>query len=360
MTTISVKQSVEPVKDKVPIFIVGAGGVVHDGHIPAYMKAGFSIAGICDLKPGKAQAMVNDFPDVGTAYDSLELFLQSHKAEEIIYDVAVPADQIMNVLGEIPEGASVLIQKPMGETLREAKAIFQMCADKSFTAAVNLQMKYAPFSIAAKDLIERGAIGEVFDIEIMVCVYTPWHLWDFLKTKPRVEILYHSIHYIDLVRFLLGNPRRVYASTLKHPKTKELASTRTTMILDYDDLTQARIITNHGHDFGPQQQKSYMKIEGTKGAVLVVIGVSLDYPKGKPDRFSFVSDQTSGRWTDLELHGSWFPDAFIGPMAHLQHLHNSGNTDRLATLRDNFETMRVVEAAYRSSETGGLALSEVE
>ena len=43
-------------------------------------------------------------------------------------------------------------------------------------------------------------LGELNDIEINVNVFTPWHLWDFLTNAPRVEILYHSIHYIDLVK----------------------------------------------------------------------------------------------------------------------------------------------------------------
>ena len=51
----------------------------------------------------------------------------------------------------------------------------------------------------------------------------PWHLWDFLAKSSRVEILYHSIHYIDLVRNLLGNPRSVYAKTTKHPSMPQLA-----------------------------------------------------------------------------------------------------------------------------------------
>jgi predicted dehydrogenase len=184
-------------------------------------------------------------------------------------------------------------------------------------------------------------------------------LWTFINEKPRVEILYHSIHYLDLVRSYLGDPVKVYASTVKHPRFPELASTRTTMILDYNTFTQARIITNHGHDFGLQEQQSYLKIEGTKGAIKARIGVSLNYPAGVPDQFLFTSGETGGRWTEVRLLGSWFPDAFIGPMNHVQTMAQQSGIDRLATLRDNFATMRLVEAAYRSSESGGVRLDDI-
>ena len=191
----------------------------------------------------------------------------------------------------------------------------------------------------------------------MVCVYTPWHLWDFLKSKPRLEILYHSIHYLDLIRSLLGMPQKVYASTVRHPLVKEYAPTRSTIILDYDAYTQARVITNHGHDFGPDKMQSYLKIEGTAGAIYIQIGVSLDYPKGKPDSFEFVSrTHTDSCWTKVPLKGTWFPDAFVGPMARVQQLRKQ-RSDRQAILEEDLDTMRLVEAMYRSSDHGGMRIT---
>lgn len=358
--SISVVQSVEPVRGKIPIFIVGAGGIVRDAHLPAYRKAGFPVAGICDLKREKSLALKNDFPEIERVYDSLAEFIGSNGGRNVVYDVAVPANELQSVLNAIPEGAAVLMQKPMGETLEEARAIVKVCAHRSFAAAVNFQLPFAPCSLAARDVIGRGLIGDLYDMEIVVCVNTPWHLWDFLKEKPRLEILYHSIHYVDLIRSFLGNPEKVYASTVKDPHMPGLASTRTAMILDYDKFTQARIITNHGHRFGPDQQQSYLKIEGTKGAIKVRIGVSLNYPAGEPDKFLLNCPETGNQWSEIALSGSWFPDAFIGTMNHVQGLATKTGTERLVTLRDNLDTMRLVEAAYQSAVSGGIRFDSVK
>lgn len=356
-----IKQNIDLPPEKLPIFIIGAGGIVRDAHLPAYRKAGFNVVGMCDVDVKKASDLQRDFPEVGRIFDTPEAFLQhdDFKPGRTVFDVAVPATAIVPVLEKLPDGSAVLIQKPMGETLAEGRAILDLCVRKSLTAIVNFQLKYAPFSIAAKSLIEQGAVGDVYDLEIMVCVYTPWDLWPFLNGKPRLEILYHSIHYLDLMRAFAGDPYKVYASSVKHPQTKHLAATRSSIILDYDPFTQARIITNHGHNFGPRMQQSYLKIEGTKGAIHVQMGVSLNYPKGEPDRFLFCNEDTQGRWMELELLGRWFPDAFIGTMSRLQTLYQQASGDKYAALQEDFTTMRLVEAAYRSAEAGGVLFKDV-
>jgi predicted dehydrogenase len=350
----NILQTVEPVQDKAPVMIIGAGGIVRDAHLPAYDKAGFTVEGIYDLQWEKAQALAGMFPSINHVYSSIEALIESNAGRDVVYDLAVPADQLAALLNRLPDRSAVLMQKPMGETLAEAETIFRICREKDLAAAVNFQLKYAPCMIAARDLIMQGVIGAVYDVELMVCVYTPWHLWDFLKNKPRLEILYHSIHYLDLIRSLLGMPQKVYASTVRHPHFKAYAATRSTMILDYEAHTQARVITNHGHDFGPDKMQSYLKIEGTAGAIYIQIGVSLDYPNGKPDTFEFVSKtHTDGRWTTVPLEGTWFPDAFIGPMTEVQRLRKR-SSDRQTMLEKDLETMKLVEVAYRSSEEGGM------
>jgi predicted dehydrogenase len=348
-----ISQTVEPIQEKAPVVIIGAGSIVRDAHLPAYGKAGFVIKGIFDLQIEKAQALVGLFPAIGRVYPSIAALIDANRGCDVVYDVATPADQLPALLNLLPDGAALLMQKPMGETLADAQTIMRICHEKNLAAAVNFQLKYAPCMLAARDLIGRGMIGAVYDVELMLCVYTPWHLWDFLKHKPRLEILYHSVHYLDLIRSLCGMPKKMYASTVRHPRFKAYAATRSTMILDYDDHTQARVITNHGHDYGPDKMQSYLKIEGTGGAIHIRIGVSLDYPKGKPDRFEFISQtHTGGRWTTVPLKGDWFPDAFAGPMAEVQRLRKK-KSDRQAMLKDDFDTMRLVEAAYQSSEAGG-------
>ncbi len=355
-----INQQAKLPENPLPIVIIGAGGIIKDAHLPAYTMANFEVRGIYDKTKSKAEALKNEFRIVEKVYDTLEELITDGKAQNAVYDLAIPANLHAEILEQLPDGSAVLIQKPMGDNLEEAKQIVELCHRKKLVSAVNFQLRYAPYSIMAKEMIDRGMLGEVYDIELLVCVYTPWHLWDFLFELPRMEILYHSVHYLDLIRSFFGNPKKVYASTIKHPKMLELASTRSTIILDYPSHVQARVLTNHGHEFGLEKQQSYLKFEGTKGAIKIRIGLSMDYPRGVSPKFEYIilGDKTK-KWKEIELQGGWFPHAFIGPMAELQRHFQDKNVKLSHSTEDAFETMKLVEAAYLSSEKGGVAFSNI-
>ncbi|HVS97875.1 MAG TPA: Gfo/Idh/MocA family oxidoreductase [Puia sp.] len=337
-----------------PVIVIGAGGIVNDAHLPAYKLAGFWVAGIYDIDREKALRTAAKF-DIPLVYYSVEDMLD-RSPRSVVFDVAVPGSQLLPVLRRLPDGACVLLQKPMGDDLSMAREILQLTRARRMTAAVNFQLRYAPFINAARRMVKMGLLGELHDIEVNVNVYTPWHLWTFLYSLPRVEILYHSIHYIDLVRSFFGNPASVYAKTVKHPGMAELASVRTNIILDYGDTIRANILTNHGHDFGLQHQQSYIKFEGTRGAIRIKMGLLMNYPQGVPDSFEYILPEGDKprEWKTLEITGGWFPHAFIGSMAQLMRAAEGSIERPDNSVEDAIHTMACVEAAYQSSDHGGI------
>jgi predicted dehydrogenase len=339
-----------------PIVIIGCGGIVRDAHLPAYKLAGFEVAGVTDVDPARAAALASEV-SLRAVGSIAELTALDH---DLVYDIAVPASAIPQVLDQIPDGAAVLIQKPLGEDLPQARAIVELCRRKHLVAAVNFQLRYAPYILAARQLIDSGAIGELHDMEVRVTVYMPWHLWTFLEKAPRVEIVYHSVHYIDLVRSFLGEPKRVHALTIKHPEMLKLHSTRTNIALDYGQTIRANITTNHGHKYGLAQQESYVKWEGTRGAIKATLGLLMDYPKGVPDALQACTLDAQGNpspWGDVKFKGSWYPHAFVGSMASLMRFVE-GSTNELPTrVEDALRTMAVVEACYQDSARGGTEVS---
>jgi predicted dehydrogenase len=200
-------------------------------------------------------------------------------------------------------------------------------------------------------------LGEWHDFEAQVRTYTPWHLWTFLATAPRLEILYHSIHYLDLIRSWFGDPRGIYAKTVKHPSYPKLAATKSVMILDYGDAKRVFIATNHGHDYGEAQQRSFVIWEGTEGSMRATLGVNLDYPRGKPDALDYIHrNEIKDGWQSCAIRGNWFPDAFVGSMGALQAFAEGSIAELPSNFEDAYQTMALVEAAYRSSARDAEAL----
>jgi predicted dehydrogenase len=344
---------------QLPIYIIGAGGIVNTAHLPAYEIAGYNVQGIFDLDVDKASATAAKF-NIPHVFASMEEMIAGLPHNAII-DVAVPGNKIIAVLKKLPDGATILLQKPMGDTFEDAKEILDISRRKKLLAGINFQLRYAPYILAAKELINKNLLGELNDIEVNVNVYTPWDMWDYLIGSSRVEILYHSIHYIDLIRNLLGNPQSVFAKTTRHPSMPKLASVRSNIIMDYGDMISANILTNHCHIFGLPKQQSYIKIEGSKGAVKINFGALIDYPRGGADSFEYIllDGSEKPRWQEMKIEGSWFPHAFIGSMQQMLWAAEGKVAQPDNSVEDCIDTMACVEAAYLSNEKGGVTLKDI-
>src|SRR5688572_27406865 len=97
--------------NKRPIIVIGAGSIVNDAHLPAYKIASFDVAGIFDINSERAKMIAQKFA-IPVVYESLEHLVKRAPANAV-FDMALPASEIITSLIELPEGAPVLIQKPM-------------------------------------------------------------------------------------------------------------------------------------------------------------------------------------------------------------------------------------------------------
>jgi predicted dehydrogenase len=332
-----------------PMVTFGAGSVVGDAHYPAFRKAGISIAGLYDPDQVKAQALADKWGV--TAFRTME---EAASVKNAIFDLATPPDSHKDVLQLLPDGAAVVIQKPMGGDLAEARKIIGITRAKRMTAAVNFQLRFAPMMLALQDVIEKGWLGEVVDFDAWLAVATPWGMFPFLKGLPRVEIAMHSIHYLDLVRGLLGNPKGIHAKTIGHPN-HEMAQTRTNAILDYGDRVRCALSVNHDHFFGRKFQACEFRICGTKGAAYLKLGVNLDYPRGEPDEL-WIYPAGGSDWVKVPLIGSWFPDGFVGKFCNVQRFAAGEDKVLVSSAEDAWSTMALVEAAYASSAAPATAI----
>ncbi len=336
-----------------PIVIIGTGGIVRDAHLPAYTKAGFPVWGLVNRTRSRAQELADQY-GIESVFDNVRDAVAA-APPDAVFDIAQMPEQYLSTIEQLPDGAAVLIQKPLGQNLGEGRRLRDLCASKNLVAAVNTQLRFAPYIHAARALIADGVIGELYDFELRVSVNTPWHLFPHVLGMPRLELNMHSVHYMDLARSFFGDPSGVSALTVRHPEKTEVANTRSAILLHYKDRPlRVTISTNHDHGFGSRYEESFVKWEGTKGAIRAQMGLLLDYPTGGQDSLQMaLSEAPDAGWRDIPFSGSWFPDAFIGSMGVLQRFVE-GSIDRLPTSVDDvLSTMAVVDAAYTSAEHGG-------
>ena len=218
---------------------------------------------------------------------------------------------------------------------------------------------FSPYMLAIRDFIQRGELGEIVEVEVRLNMETPWDLFPFLLQESRVEILAHTVHHLDLVRYFLGDPQRVYAHTVKHPRFPKLASTRSSVILDYGDMIRCCLSINHCHRYGLRHMDASVRIEGTEGCAVATLGLLLNYPRGQPDKLEVIG-QSAKDWTAVPLSGRWFPDGFVGVMSNVQRFAAGEDPALVSPVEDGLETMRLVEACYVSDQRGGTELNSLK
>ncbi|MBL1437717.1 MAG: Gfo/Idh/MocA family oxidoreductase [Rhodobacteraceae bacterium] len=334
-----------------PVIIIGTGGIVRDAHLPAYRQAGFTVSGVFDLDHERAKTLAKDW-DIPHVFDSMEAVLRN--GTNVVYDLAVPPHAIVGILETLPHGAAVLIQKPMGADLAQAREIRRICRGRALKAGMNFQLRFSPMMMAVRDAVNKGLLGDLLEIEVHLNIYTPWDLFPFLIPMPRVEIAVHSIHYLDTIRAIAGNPKGVFARTMGDPRAKDFAQTRTSVILDYGSKIRGLMSINHNHRCGRKFQDAHFRIEGSKGAMIVKLGVCYDYPNGEADELWLC--QNGEAWQQIPLDGGWFIESFMGSMRNVQRF-DAGEDDTLfAGVEDGFETMALVEACFEANELPSVPL----
>jgi hypothetical protein len=162
-----------------------------------------------------------------------------------------------------------------------------------------------------------------------------------------------SIHHLDALRFLFGDPARVFASVRPDPRTAKAFAHEDGIclyILEYegglraaawDDVWAGPAREGAAADLGIR-----WRVEGTEGMARGTIGWP-DYPRRTPSTLEWTTVRTAGEWYKPTWSEAWFPDAFAGPMAQLLCALEEHRAPEISG-EDNLKTMALVDACYLS------------
>jgi predicted dehydrogenase len=344
-----------PARDRLGVGIVGAGAIVDVAHLPAYKAAGLEIHGVYDRDASRA-AEVGARHDVPVV-DSLDALLADPRVE--VVDIAVVASAQGEIArAAIAAGKHVMCQKPLAPTLEQAAELVALARAAGVQIAVNQQLRFEETVAGARAMLEQGWIGTPTAITVDVDVATDWRAWSWLVESSRLEIMFHSIHYFDAIRDLFGDPARVFCVLGRRPGQVAKAETRTVATLAYDDGRVALVHSNH-ENLGGDPVAGF-RIDGSEGVIRGTFGLLANYPDGGPGTLEVTSRTLpSDGWLRYPVTTRWIPDAFAGPIGSLMRAAAGGPPPRTAAA-DNVRTLALVEALYRSAESGNVERPDYE
>lgn len=330
----------------------GAGFIMRDCHLVAYRNAGFNPVAITSRKPKTAREVAEKH-GITTAHDTVEELLRDPQVE--ILDVAIAPDAQPELIQRAIELGSgrlrgILAQKPLALSVADAKDLVKRCADAGIVLAVNQNMRFDQSVRAAKDLLNRGWLGDVVLATIDMRAVPHWMPW--AEGLPSLSTFIMSIHHLDTFRYWLGTPDRVLASTRPDPRTKFAHRDGINLtILEYengarasswDDVWAGPCKEGVAGDIGIR-----WRIEGTDGLMQGTIGWP-KYPAREPSTLEFSSRTHGHCWIRPRWDDVWFPDAFVGTMAQLL-VAVENNTEPEISGRDNIETIALCEAVLAAA-----------
>jgi predicted dehydrogenase len=333
-----------PESHRLPIAIVGAGGIVDGAHLPAYRLAGLEVVGITDVNPDRAREVALKH-GIQHVYANLDELLADSRVA--VVDIAVPMPRQPAIFRAVVAARKhILAQKPFTDSPETARELAALADASGIVAAVNQQLRFDEGIAAAHRMVELGWLGELTSFSLSVNVFTDWSQWEWAQAMERLEIMVHSIHYHDAVRWLMGEPQSVYCVAGRVPGQYPIGETRTVSTYTFEGGATAIVSANHMNPGGDNTAE--FRIEGTGGAIRGTLGLMYDYPDGRPDTLEVTSTvvPTDG-WVPYPVTLRWFPHAFIGTMGSVLEAVATGSVPR-SSVNDNVKTVELVDALYRS------------
>ena len=338
---------------------IGAGMIMAECHLAAYKEAGFPVVAIASRTQVNAQKVAKRWA-IPKVHTKPEYLIRDETIE--ILDIAFPPDQqpaLIKLALQQKHIKAILAQKPLALSVRDAVDLRDTAAKSGKILSVNQNMRYDQSMRVLKQIIDSGALGEVVFAEIDMHAIPHWQT--FLQDYDRLTLSNMSVHHLDVLRFLFGDPDEITTQARKDPRTKFKHSDGITVsTLRFPSGVLALSIEDVWS--GPRQegyqddQHINWRVDGTEGVAKGTIG----WPTGAASTLTYASARTTGgEWITPSWDTMWFPHAFIGVMEQLQHAVKTGTPPELS-VADNVKTMALVEAGYRSIDQGRtVKLSEV-
>lgn len=207
------------------IAVVGCGRV-SARHFASIVEP-FELVAVCDTDPNALQVSTREHGVPG--YTSLESLLNEVPVDVVA--LATPtglhSEQTVTCARK---GVHVITEKPMATRWSDAQRMVAECEEHGTRLFVVKQHRFSPVVRALHDVVESGKMGRVYDVHLSVLWTRPQSYYDLAEWRGNYEmdggaLMNQAIHYIDLVRWIVGPVDSVHAYTATLARRIEVEDT---------------------------------------------------------------------------------------------------------------------------------------
>jgi predicted dehydrogenase len=270
-------------------------------------------------------------------------------------DITTPPDTHLELVRlAAAHGLHVNCQKPFAPSLKEARAMIAACREAGVLLNVFENWRWRAWHRRLRALMDEGVVGRPVYARILAhaSAWTPTAgvVSPRFLTWPRVLLYDMGVHYMDILRFLLGGPTHVTAR-LNRLSPKLIGEDRALVLLDFPAELHAILdlswssYARWGHPTRDGHLVEDLCIEGDCGSLQLI---------PHPERGDLIRVTTAAGVHEEPAHtGAPFEGyiaSYVAAQRHFVECLLAGRpTETEAS--DNFHSLALDLAAYHAAET---------
>ncbi len=348
-------------ENKVRVGIIGVGSI-SEVHITGYKNdPRAEIVAFCDINE-KLLKEKGEKHGVKNLYTDVNEMLKNEKLDAVSV-CTWNAAHAPCTIAALNAGVNVLCEKPMAMNVEEANAMREAAERNGKLLMIGFVRRFGNDCAVIKDFINEGYFGDFYYAKATYLRRNgcPGG-WFGEKAKsgggPLIDL---GVHVIDLVRYIMGNPKpvSVYGATFNklgdRPGVKKSAdayasSTDNNSVFDVEDLASAMIRFDNGAvlhieaSFSLNIEKDEGKIElfGTKAGAKIDPEITL-----YSETAGYMTDTTIATGTALSFNG-----LFDNETSHFISCVTGEIKECRAPAEDGITLMTILGSIYESARTG--------
>ena len=150
--------------------IAGYGLAGRYFHAPFLKAADFEVVGALTTKPERKAAAISDFPEISVV-ESIEELLKLNL--DLLVVASANSAHASQAIAGLKAGVPVVVDKPMGRTLKETKEIVDFSKQVNVPVTTYFNRKWDSDALTIKKIIKEGILGNIFRLDSRFERYRP-------------------------------------------------------------------------------------------------------------------------------------------------------------------------------------------
>jgi predicted dehydrogenase len=312
------------------VAVIGCGRVAQD-HLTAYQKLGEAeIVAVADVIERQATAAAEQF---GCAAFTDYRRLLAEAAPNAVSICTPPVTHPEITLEALARGVNVLCEKPFAITLADARRMQEAAERTGLVLMMASKFRFVEDVVKAKGIIESGILGRIVLFENVFCSRVDMReRWNSRKAVAGGGVLFdNGSHSVDIARYLLGPIALVQAQHGLQIQSVEVEDTTRVSFQTVSGVMGSIDLSWSIH----KDTDGYVSVFGTEGML------SIGWKESKYRQSEKLNWVVFGNGYDKQR-------AFLRKLQHFLDCVERRATPIISAI-DGLESVRVIEAAYRSS-----------